>query len=269
MVAVFGTMAADGLHVELGVPYIGSTIFYAIILAVVFYLWRRSEGTLSIHSIVTRRRETYYWLTVLATFALGTATGDLTATTLHLGFLASGIMFTGPHPGPGAGLVAVRPERDRRVLVGLRADPAARRLVRRLAQQAARPVRPELRRRPGRRRWPPSSSPPWSPTSRSRVTTSSPADGRPGPGAGPRHRGRVDLTPACRSWPRPAGPRSGQGRPGRTPCRVVQTRCPGDPAGQRSSKPTGGRNVAADFAASRPGGRRAGTVTAARRGGHR
>ena len=95
MVAVFGTMAADGLHVELHVPYIGSTIFYAIILAVVFYLWRRNEGTLSIHSIVTRRREAYYWLTVLVTFALGTALGDLTATTLHLGYLASGLMFTG------------------------------------------------------------------------------------------------------------------------------------------------------------------------------
>jgi uncharacterized membrane-anchored protein len=95
MVAVFGTLAADGLHVELHVPYIGSTIFYAIILAVVFYLWRRDQGTLSIHSIVTRRRETYYWLTVLATFALGTALGDLTATTLHLGFLTSGLMFTG------------------------------------------------------------------------------------------------------------------------------------------------------------------------------
>jgi uncharacterized membrane-anchored protein len=95
MVAVFGTLAADGLHVELHVPYLGSTIFYAIVLAVVFYLWRRNEGTLSIHSIVTRRRETYYWLTVLATFALGTALGDLTAFVLHLGFLTSGLMFTG------------------------------------------------------------------------------------------------------------------------------------------------------------------------------
>jgi uncharacterized membrane-anchored protein len=95
MVAVFGTMAADGLHIELGVPYIGSTVFYAIVLAVIFWLWHRSEGTLSIHSIVTRRREVYYWLTVLATFALGTATGDLTASTLHLGYLPSGILFTG------------------------------------------------------------------------------------------------------------------------------------------------------------------------------
>jgi uncharacterized membrane-anchored protein len=95
MVAVFGTMAADAMHVGLGVPYIGSTLFYAVVLAVVFTLWRRSEGTLSIHSIVTRRREAYYWLTVFATFALGTATGDLTATTLHLGYLPSGLMFTG------------------------------------------------------------------------------------------------------------------------------------------------------------------------------
>jgi uncharacterized membrane-anchored protein len=93
MVAVFGTMAADGLHVALGIPYVASTAFYALALAVVFYLWHRSEGTLSIHSIVTRRREAYYWLTVFATFALGTAAGDLTATEMHLGFFASGVLF--------------------------------------------------------------------------------------------------------------------------------------------------------------------------------
>jgi uncharacterized membrane-anchored protein len=93
MVAVFGTMAADGLHVALNVPYAASTAFYAVVLAVVFSLWHRSEGTLSIHSITTRRRETYYWLTVLATFALGTAAGDLTATSLRLGFFASGLIF--------------------------------------------------------------------------------------------------------------------------------------------------------------------------------
>jgi uncharacterized membrane-anchored protein len=93
MVAVFGTMAADVLHAGLGVPYVVSTTFYAVILGAVFWLWYRSEGTLSIHSIVTRRRETYYWLTVLATFALGTAAGDLTATAMHLGFLTSGIAF--------------------------------------------------------------------------------------------------------------------------------------------------------------------------------
>jgi uncharacterized membrane-anchored protein len=94
MVAVFGTMAADGLHKVLGVPYVASTTFYAVALAVVFLLWRRSEGTLSIHSIHTRRREVWYWLTVLLTFALGTAAGDLTAFVLHLGYFWSAILFT-------------------------------------------------------------------------------------------------------------------------------------------------------------------------------
>lgn len=93
MVAVFGTMVADALHVGFGVPYAASTIVYAVVVAVVLWLWFRSEGTLSIHSITTRRREVYYWITVLATFALGTAAGDLTATTMHLGFLGSGVLF--------------------------------------------------------------------------------------------------------------------------------------------------------------------------------
>jgi uncharacterized membrane-anchored protein len=88
MVGVFGTMAADVLHVGLGVPYIASTIFYAIVLAAVFRLWYVSEGTLSIHSITTPRRELFYWAAVLATFALGTAAGDLTAVTLGLGYSA-------------------------------------------------------------------------------------------------------------------------------------------------------------------------------------
>jgi uncharacterized membrane-anchored protein len=93
MVAVFGTMAADGVHVVLGVPYPALTAGYAGVLAAVFLVWRRSEGTLSIHGIVTRRRERYYWLTVLITFALGTAAGDLTAMSLHLGFAASALLF--------------------------------------------------------------------------------------------------------------------------------------------------------------------------------
>jgi len=93
MVATFGTSAADALHVGLGIPYVVSTAFYAIVLAGVFTAWYRSEGTLSIHSIHTRRREKFYWATVLATFALGTAGGDLTATEWHLGFLPSGLMF--------------------------------------------------------------------------------------------------------------------------------------------------------------------------------
>jgi uncharacterized membrane-anchored protein len=94
MVAVFGTMAADVLHIQFGIPYVVSTVFFAIVLAAVFTLWYSSEHTLSIHTINTRRREVFYWLTVIATFALGTAAGDMTATTLHLGYLVSGIAFT-------------------------------------------------------------------------------------------------------------------------------------------------------------------------------
>jgi uncharacterized membrane-anchored protein len=93
MVGVFGTMAADVLHVGFGVPYVVSTIFYAIALAAVFRTWYLSEGTLSIHSITTRRRELFYWAAVLATFALGTAAGDLTAVTLGIGYFGSIILF--------------------------------------------------------------------------------------------------------------------------------------------------------------------------------
>jgi uncharacterized membrane-anchored protein len=95
MVATFGTMAADGWHQALGIPYYGSTALYVVALAVIFWRWHKSEGTLSIHSINTRRREGYYWAAVLATFALGTAAGDMTAVNLHMGFLASGILFAG------------------------------------------------------------------------------------------------------------------------------------------------------------------------------
>ena len=93
MVAVFGTMAADALHKVIGIPYVITTAFYAVALVIVFALWRRTEGTLSIHSIRSRPREVWYWLTVLLTFALGTAAGDLTAFVLHLGFFWSGVLF--------------------------------------------------------------------------------------------------------------------------------------------------------------------------------
>jgi uncharacterized membrane-anchored protein len=94
MVAVFGTMAADFLHVELGIPYVVSTTFFAVALVVVFWAWYSVERTLSIHSIDSPRREAFYWLTVITTFALGTAAGDMTATTLHLGYFVSGLLFT-------------------------------------------------------------------------------------------------------------------------------------------------------------------------------
>ncbi len=92
-IATFGTGVSDTMHLVIGVPYAGTTAFWAVVLALVFWLWYRSEGTLSIHSITTRRRECFYWATVFATFALGTALGDFTATALGLGYLASGIMF--------------------------------------------------------------------------------------------------------------------------------------------------------------------------------
>jgi uncharacterized membrane-anchored protein len=92
MVAIFGTMAADVLH-GAGLPYFASTITFAVALAAIFVAWYRSEQTLSIHSITTRRRETFYWATVIATFALGTAAGDMTATTFGWGYFTSGVVF--------------------------------------------------------------------------------------------------------------------------------------------------------------------------------
>jgi uncharacterized membrane-anchored protein len=89
MVAIFGTMAADGIHDGAGIGYAVTTPLFAIVTAAIFYAWHRSEGTLSIHSINTRRREIFYWAAVLSTFALGTAAGDLTAIAFKLGFFAS------------------------------------------------------------------------------------------------------------------------------------------------------------------------------------
>lgn len=94
MVSVFGTMAADVVHVMAGIPYTVSVIAFSLGLAAILTAWYACEGTLSIHSIRTRRRETFYWATVLTTFALGTAVGDLTAGTLGWGYLPSGILFT-------------------------------------------------------------------------------------------------------------------------------------------------------------------------------
>jgi len=92
-VGVFGTMAADVLHVGFGVPYIVSSVLYALVLGAVFVAWERVEGTLSIHSINTTRRELFYWAAVVATFAMGTAVGDLTAVTFNLGYFGSAILF--------------------------------------------------------------------------------------------------------------------------------------------------------------------------------
>jgi uncharacterized membrane-anchored protein len=92
-IAVFGTGVSDTLHLTVGLPYAATTLLWAVVLAGVFITWYRSERTLSIHSILTRRREMFYWATVFATFALGTALGDFTATTLGLGYLSSVVLF--------------------------------------------------------------------------------------------------------------------------------------------------------------------------------
>ncbi|KPI05862.1 protein of unknown function DUF347 [Actinobacteria bacterium OK074] len=92
MVSVFGTMAADTLHVGLGVPYAVSAPAFLLVLVAVFVLWYRSERTLSVHAINSRRREAFYWAAVLATFALGTAAGDLTASA-GLGYFGSAVLF--------------------------------------------------------------------------------------------------------------------------------------------------------------------------------
>jgi uncharacterized membrane-anchored protein/membrane protein DedA with SNARE-associated domain len=92
-IAIFGTGVSDFLHLDVHIPYAGTTLLWAVVLAAIFWIWQHSEGTLSIHSITTQRREAFYWATVFATFALGTALGDFTAMSLHLGYLASGILF--------------------------------------------------------------------------------------------------------------------------------------------------------------------------------
>lgn len=108
MVAVFGTMAADVVHIEFGVPYLVSSVLFAALLVAVFWSWSHVEGTLSIHSITTVRRELFYWAAVLATFAMGTALGDLAAYRLHLGFLSAGIVFACLFVLPGLAFYVLR-----------------------------------------------------------------------------------------------------------------------------------------------------------------
>jgi uncharacterized membrane-anchored protein len=102
-IATAGTGVADTMHLVFDLPYTVTTLFWLAALAVVFFLWNRSEHTLDIHSITTSRREKYYWSVVFATFCLGTALGDFMATTLGLGYLASALLFCGIILIPWAG----------------------------------------------------------------------------------------------------------------------------------------------------------------------
>lgn len=102
LISVVGTLITDNLVDNLGVPLWVTTAVFAVALAATFAVWYRVEGTLSIHSITSTRRETFYWLAILFTFALGTAAGDLLAEGLGLGYLASLALF-----GAGIGAVAL------------------------------------------------------------------------------------------------------------------------------------------------------------------
>src|SRR6195952_2391437 len=95
LISIVGTLLSDNLVDNLGVALWVTTVVFAVILAIVFALWFRVERTLSIHSIFTTRREAFYWLAVLFTFALGTSAGDLLAERLNFGYLVSLLIFPG------------------------------------------------------------------------------------------------------------------------------------------------------------------------------
>jgi uncharacterized membrane-anchored protein len=93
LLSVVGTQLTDVLTDRLGVSLYASTAAFAIALALVFYAWNWCERTLSINTILTRRRELFYWCVVLCTFALGTAAGDLATEAVGLGFQRGIIVF--------------------------------------------------------------------------------------------------------------------------------------------------------------------------------
>ena len=93
LISIVGTLVTDNLVDNLGVSLVTTTVFFTIALAATFATWWATERTLSIHEVFTARREAFYWLAILFTFALGTAAGDLVAEQFGLGYLATGILF--------------------------------------------------------------------------------------------------------------------------------------------------------------------------------
>lgn len=93
LVSIVGTLITDNLTDNLGVSLVASTIAFSVVLAITFYAWYKVEGSLSIHSIYTAKRELFYWAVILLTFALGTAAGDLMGETIGLGYWLSAILF--------------------------------------------------------------------------------------------------------------------------------------------------------------------------------
>jgi uncharacterized membrane-anchored protein len=93
LISIVGTLVTDNLVDNFGVSLVTTTVVFAVALALTFWLWFQEERTLSIHTIITTRREAFYWLAILLTFALGTAAGDLVAEEFGIGYLATGILF--------------------------------------------------------------------------------------------------------------------------------------------------------------------------------
>jgi uncharacterized membrane-anchored protein len=93
LISIVGTLVTDNLVDNFGVSLVSTTIGFTLALIATFSVWYASERTLSIHSIFTTRREGYYWLAILFTFALGTAAGDLIAEHFGLGYLSTGVLF--------------------------------------------------------------------------------------------------------------------------------------------------------------------------------
>lgn len=93
LVSIVGTLITDSLTDIFDVPLTTSTLTFSIVLLVTFRIWYRTEGSLSIHSIDTVRRELFYWTAILFTFALGTAAGDLLAESAGLGYILSALIF--------------------------------------------------------------------------------------------------------------------------------------------------------------------------------
>lgn len=93
LVSIVGTLVTDNLTDSLGVSLITSTTVFSIALAISFWVWYKVEGSLSIHSIYTQKRELFYWLAILFTFALGTAVGDLIGESSGLGYGLSAVLF--------------------------------------------------------------------------------------------------------------------------------------------------------------------------------
>lgn len=93
LISVVGTLGSDNLVDNLGIPLVTTTIIFSIAVIISFAIWYVSEKTLSIHSIHTTKREVFYWIAILFTFALGTSAGDLIAEGLNIGYLNSAIMF--------------------------------------------------------------------------------------------------------------------------------------------------------------------------------